>query len=164
MQVKAENDTLLKKLSDIEKQSEQFKKEQIKTANYYRMLIESADDGISFYDNEGQLKFSNPAFYSLLGLTKDSYNIETSVELIHPDDRDFHVRREAELKERGFFESELRLLHKDGHYVFLSTRSVSVRDESGEVTGSLIISRDITKLKKEHEELIKANMVAEASK
>ncbi len=163
MQVKAENDTLLKKLSDIEKQSEQFKKEQIKTANYYRMLIESADDGISFYDNEGQLKFSNPAFYSLLGLTKDSYNIETSVELIHPDDRDFHVRREAELKERGFFESELRLLHKDGHYVFLSTRSVSVRDESGEVTGSLIISRDITKLKKEHEELIKANMVAEAS-
>ncbi|MBP1665849.1 MAG: arcB 9 [Bacteroidetes bacterium] len=54
-------------------------------------------------------------------------------------------------------------MHKDGHYVFLSTRSVIVKDESGEIIGSLTISRDITKLKQEHEELIRANLVAETS-
>ena len=158
-----ENNDLFEKLSVLKKQFELFEKEQTRVANYYRMLIESADDGISFYDKEGTLKFSNSAFYSVIGLNRDSYNIETAAEFIHPDDRNYHVRRLSELKEKGSFESELRLLHKDGHYVFLSTRSVIVKDECGEVIGSLTISRDITKLKQEHEELIKANLVAETS-
>ncbi len=159
----AQNQELLEKLSGLEMQSQLFKKEQIKAANYYRILIESADDGISFYDKDGNLKFSNSAFYSLIGLTRDSYNIETAAELIHPDDKDYHTRRQAELNEKGTYEGELRLLHSNGNFVFLSTRSVIVKDESGEILGSLTISRDITKLKKEHEELIKANMVAETS-
>ena len=158
-----QNQELLEKLSGLKKQSELFEKEQIKAANYFRILIESADDGISFYDKNGNLQFSNSAFYSLIGLTRDSYNIETASELIHPGDSDYHFRRQAELNEKGSYEGELRLLHSDGYYVFLSTRSVIVKDESGEILGSLTISRDITKLKKEHEELIKANMVAETS-
>lgn len=162
-QAGAENHELLEKLSGLKKKSELFEAEQIKAANYFRILIESADDGISFYDKDGNLKFSNSAFYSLIGLTRDSYNIETASELIHPGDKDYHSRKQAELNEKGSFEGELRLLHEDGHYVFLSTRSVIVKDESGEMLGSLTISRDITKLKKEHEELIKANMVAETS-
>jgi PAS domain S-box-containing protein len=162
-QARNENKDLLEKLSELKKQFEFFEKEQTRVANYYKMLIESADDGISFYDKDGTLKFSNSAFYSVIGLDRDSYNIETAAEFIHPDDRNYNVRRLSELKEKGSFESELRLLHKDGHYVFLSTRSVIVKDESGEIIGSLTISRDITKLKQEHEELIRANLVAETS-
>ena len=162
-QARNENKDLLEKLSELKKKFELFEKEQTRVANYYRMLIESADDGISFYDKDGTLKFSNSAFYSVIGLDRNSYNIETAAEFIHPDDRNYNVRRLSELKEKGSFESELRLLHKDGHYVFLSTRSVIVKDESGEIIGSLTISRDITKLKQEHEELIKANLVAETS-
>jgi signal transduction histidine kinase len=63
----------------------------------------------------------------------------------------------------GFFESELRLRHKDGHYINLSARSVAVRDDKGEFLGALTISRDITKLKQIHEDLVKANEEAEAS-
>ena len=163
LQAEAQTQELLEKLSELKKQSELFEKEQIKAANYFRILIESADDGISFYDKDGNLKFSNSAFYSLIGLTRDSYNIETASELMHPGDRDYHSKKQVDLNEKGSFESELRLLHRDGNYVFLSTRSVIVKDESGVILGSLTISRDITKLKKEHEELIKANMVAETS-
>jgi len=162
-QAGSENQDLHEKLAELKKQFELFEKEQTRVANYYKMLIESADDGISFYDKDGTLKFSNSAFYSVIGLDRDSYNIETAAEFIHPDDRNYHDRRLSELKEKGSFESELRLLHKDGHYVFLSTRSVIVKDESGEIIGSLTISRDITKLKQEHEELIRANLVAETS-
>ena len=46
----------------------------------------------------------------------------------------------------------------------LSTRSVTVRSETGEVLGALTISRDITRMKKVHEDLIKANIGAESSK
>jgi len=40
---------------------------------------------------------------------------------------------------------------------------VTVRDDNGDVLGSLTISRDITKLKQTHEALIKANIESEAS-
>ncbi len=163
LQAEAQTQELHEKLSALKKQSELFEKEQIKAANYFRILIEAADDAISFYDKDGNLKFSNSAFYSLIGLTRDTYNIETASELMHPGDRDYNSKKQVDLNEKGSFESELRLLHSDGHYVFLSTRSVIVKDESGVILGSLTISRDITKLKKEHEELIKANMVAETS-
>jgi signal transduction histidine kinase/CheY-like chemotaxis protein len=67
------------------------------------------------------------------------------------------------LKNKGFHESELRLYHKDGHYITLLTRSVTVKDENGKIIGALTISRDITKMKQVHEELIKANIEAETS-
>ncbi|HEX2976729.1 MAG TPA: ATP-binding protein, partial [Bacteroidales bacterium] len=63
----------------------------------------------------------------------------------------------------GFFESELRLLHKEGHFLNLSARSVLVRDDNGNPLGSLTISRDITKMKKTHDDLLRANAEAEAS-
>jgi signal transduction histidine kinase/CheY-like chemotaxis protein len=83
--------------------------------------------------------------------------------LIHHEDLDYEKNRNEALKSKGFFEAELRLKHKDGNYINLSTRSVTVKNETGEMIGSLTISRDITTLKKAHEDLVKANIEAEAS-
>jgi PAS domain S-box-containing protein len=99
----------------------------------------------------------------MIGYDRDSYNSLNPPDLIHPDDHDYQLRREQSLVNNGFFETELRLRHKAGHYVNLSTRSVIVRSDSGEVLGALTISRDITRLKQVHEDLIKANIGAEAS-
>jgi len=154
---------LITENKELKLQAEILGVEQKKAVDYYRNMIETAVDGISFYDKDGNLRYSNPAFYSLIGLDRDSYNIETSDELIHPDDRNYPERRLMELNQKGFYDGELRLLHKNGNYICLSTRSVFVRDESGVITGSLTISRDITRLKKEFEELIKANLEVETS-
>ena len=83
--------------------------------------------------------------------------------LVHPDDKDYQPRRVKALMNTGFFESELRLRHKDGHYINFSTRSVTVRNDNGDILGSLTILRDITRLKQVHEDLIKANIESEAS-
>jgi PAS domain S-box-containing protein len=99
----------------------------------------------------------------MIGYTRESYNKLNPPDLIHPDDKDYQLRREQALVNNGFFETELKLRHKDGHYMNLSTRSVIVRSDTGEVLGALTISRDITKLKQVHEDLIKANIGAEAS-
>ena len=93
----------------------------------------------------------------------DQYASFTAADLIHPEDLDYEKNRNEALKSQGFFEDELRLKHKDGNYINLSTRSVTVRNETGEIIGALTISRDITTLKKAHEDLIKANIEAEAS-
>ena len=122
-------------------------KEYYESDKFYRMVVQSADDGISFFDKDWNLKFANSAFYSLIGYDRDEYETIDPQGFIHPEDQDYQARRVQTLLNTGFFESELRLRHKDGHYVNLSTRSVTVRDDNGDVLGSLTISRDITKLK-----------------
>jgi PAS domain S-box-containing protein len=130
---------------------------------FYEMLVQSANDGISFYDRDWNLKYANTAFYSMIGYEKDTYNSLNQIDLIHPDDQEYQLKKEQALVNNGFFETELRLRHKSGHYLNMSSRSVTVRSDSGEVLGALTISRDITRLKQVHEDLIKANIGAESS-
>jgi hypothetical protein len=157
------NEDLRRSNEELARQKETIKQEHYESDMFYGMLVQSANDGISFYDRSWNLKYTNAAFYSMIGLDKTRYNSINPEELVHPDDRDYQTRKEQALIHKGVFEGELRLRHTDGHYLSMSTRSVTVRNSEGEVLGSLTISRDITKLKQVHEDLIKANIDAEAS-
>jgi PAS domain S-box-containing protein len=157
------NSDLQKSNNELAIQKELIAKKHFESDKFYEMLVQSANDGISFYDRDWKLRYTNSAFYSMIGYDRDSYNSLNPPELVHPDDQDYQIRREQALVNNGFFETELRLRHKSGHYVNLSTRSVTVRSDTGEVLGALTISRDITRMKQVHEDLIKANIGAEAS-
>ena len=157
------NSELQRTNKDLAFQKEAITREFSHTEMFYRMLVQSADDGISFYDRDWKLKYANAAFYSMVGLDKEQYEALAANELVHPEDLDYMKNRTNALNSKGFYETELRLRHKDGHYVNLSTRSVTVKNEKGEPIGALTISRDITALKKVHEDLVKANIEAEAS-
>ena len=162
-QIEEKNQNLLGTNQELSIQKDIVTREFHETDKFFKMLIQSADDGISFFDKEWDLKFSNSAFYSVIGLDKDSYASSDPAVFIHPDDIGYLAARLEALKNKGFHESELRLRHKDGYYVTLSTRSVTVKDENGKIIGALTISRDITKMKEDHEELVKANIEAEMS-
>ncbi len=162
-QIEEINDNLQKTNKELAIQKDIIARKHSESDKFYSMLIHSADDGISFYDREWNLKFSNAAFYSLIGYDRESYISSDPAFFIHPDDQAYPDNRLEALKNKGFYESELRLRHKKGHYVNLSTRSVTVKDEDGEILGALTISRDITKMKQVHEELVKANIEAETS-
>jgi hypothetical protein len=162
-QVEEINQDLKKANLELLSQKDEIKREYSNSEVFYRMLIRSADDGISFYDRNWNLKFTNPAFYSVIGYSQKEYESLRVSDLLHPEDQEYEKKRTSALSSKGFFESELRLKHKDGHFVNLSTRSVVVKNDEGETIGALTISRDITALKKVHEELIKANVEAEAS-
>ena len=138
-------------------------KEHYESDKFYEMLVQSAKDGISFYDRYWNLKYANPAFYSMIGLDKDSYLQIDHKNLFHPDDLDYQIKRVQSLVSNGFYESELRLRHKEGHFVSLFSRSVTVKNDNGEILGSLTISRDITRIKSDYEDLVKANFAADAS-
>ncbi|MBE0676947.1 MAG: PAS domain S-box protein, partial [Bacteroidales bacterium] len=154
----------LEKLNgELQSQRDRVARELADTDKLHGILIESADDGISFYDESWNLVFANSAFYSLIGLTRDDYDISAADNLIHPDDIDFPVRRMKALAENGVFTSELRIRHRNGNYVILGTRTVQIRNSDGTVIGSMTISRDISSLKQIHEELVRARDEAEAS-
>jgi len=160
LEIEEINSELQKTIEELKAQKSLITREYHESDKFLNNLIQSAEDAISFYDRDWNLKYANPAFYSIIGYDRESYR---STEVIHPDDRDYFERRVKELKEKGIFNSEVRLQHKDGHYITLSTRSVAVRDDAGEILGSLTISRDITKFKQIYEDLLKANLEAETS-
>lgn len=157
------NSDLLALRYEISRRKEEKSRESSESEKFYRMLVQSADDGISFYDRDLNLKFANAAFYSLIGYDQKEYNSTDPESLIHPDDRDYMAKRTEALKNQGFYQGELRLKHKNGNYVILSTRSVSVKNDDGDIIGSLTVSRDITSLKHAQSELEKANAEAETS-
>jgi PAS domain S-box-containing protein len=163
MHILKSKDDLQMSNDELAKQIELITSANIESDTFYGKLIQSADDGICFHDMDGRLKYANPAFYLIIGLDINAYNSVKNEDLIHPEDRDYPSKKRQALLDRGYFEGELRLRHTDGHYVILSTRTVTVRNDNGEIIGSLTISRDITRLKQVHEELIKANIDSEAS-
>jgi len=55
--------------------------------------------------------------------------------IIHPEDLDYRERFLKGLKNNGFYECELRLRHREGHYISLSTKSVQVKDDAGQFQG-----------------------------
>lgn len=144
-------------------QTELITKEHYESDKFYEMLVQSAKDGISFYDRYWNLKYANSAFYSMIGLDKDSYVQIDHKNLFHPDDLDYQIKRVQSLVSNGFYETEIRLRHNEGHFVNLSSRSVTVRNDNGDVLGSLTISCDITRMKSDYEDLVKANFEADAS-
>jgi PAS domain S-box-containing protein len=162
-QIEDINSDLQKTNKDLSIQKEAISREYSYSEMFYKMLVQSADDGISFYDRDWNLKYANAAFYSMIGLDKEQYDMLNADDLIHPEDIEYEKNRTEALQTKGVFETELRLRHKDGHYVNLSTRSVTVKNENNEIIGALTISRDITALKKVHEDLVKAKVEAEAS-
>ncbi len=162
-QIEEINRDLKKANADLANQKEAIAREYSNSEMFYSMLVKSADDGISFYDRDWNLKYANNAFYSMIGFDREQYESLNPAGLLHPDDLQYEKNRRDALDTKGFFETELRLRHKDGHFVNLSTRSVTVKTEGNEIIGALTISRDITTLKKVHEDLVKANVEADTS-
>lgn len=154
------NSDLQRSNSELAIQKDLLEKEHYESEVFYEKLVQAATDGILFYDRNWNLKYANPALYSMIGLEKDSNMNVNPEDFIHRNDKDFHKLRSQALARKGFFESDLRMKHADGNFVHLSTRSVTVRSDSDDVIGSLTIFRDITKMMQVHEDLIKANKEA----
>ena len=162
-QIEAVNHGLTRANQELENKKATEDIERTRTDKFYHILVESADDGISFYDRNWNLNYANTAFYSIIGYNKETYFKTDPLHLIHPDDLSYIDQRRTMLEKDGFFEGELRLRHKDGHYVDLLSRSVIVKGDEGEILGALTISRDISRIKMVHEKLKKATEDAETS-
>jgi len=162
-QIIKNNTDLLSRASVNETSKELIPKLKDDSDTHFRSLVETASDAISFYDHEGDLKYANPAFYSMIGSNPCLYFKSNPGDLLHPDDREFDDQRTEALEKNGFFDTEYRIRHREGHYLNLSSRSVVLKGKNGEVSGFITIDRDITKLKQVLADLAKANFDSEAS-
>ncbi len=133
------------------------KLELLESQERYALAARGTNDGIWDWDLVAQKMFFSPRWKQMLGY--DDHEIgsdpEEWLERVHPEDR---PRLEVELKHhfRGVtphFESEIRVRHRDGSYLWMISRATSVRSDDGKslrMAGSL---RDVTARKLAEEQL-----------
>ena len=122
------------------------------TERRFRWMVETANEGIWTGDKDGITTFVNEAAVRALGIERDEIIGRPFSDFIDYDDAARAVRRE--LRRSGVpVRAEFRLRRRDGKQLEVLASLSLLRDDDGEVIGSLAMLRDITQTKAEHAEL-----------
>jgi len=125
----------------------------------YEMATEAADLGIWDYNVASGKTFYSKKWKSILGYYADEIPDGRFMweDLLHPEDKDRMVRFINNFinSDLRVYEAEFRLKHKNGHYIWIRSRTTALRDESGNVLRMLGTHRDITEEKRSESELKK---------
>ncbi|HJV50620.1 MAG TPA: PAS domain S-box protein [Noviherbaspirillum sp.] len=123
-----------------------------------RLLTEYSTDLISHCDRDGNYLFVSPSYTRALGLDTAAMIGRSVYDFVHPDDRDI-IRGEILRQVQTGADSsliEIRKRHRDGHYVWMGTMARVMLDPANDKTGSVAVSRDITRERQARAELRKS--------
>ncbi|HEY1709144.1 MAG TPA: ATP-binding protein [Rhizomicrobium sp.] len=128
----------------------------------YRVMAEESSDIIMFYAPGGKILFASRALERILKRTP--HEIENNFRaLVHPDD-DAVLESFSALPVPNVTRSATyRVLHGNGHYVWIETTLRGVFDETGEYANLISVSRDVTERKQYEMEINAAREHAEAA-
>jgi len=124
---------------------------------YFRRLIEQAQDIIAVLDAVGTIRYASPSVLRLLGYAPEELIGLLLVEMVHPDDvvPTLRVFSEGVATGQGGRLLELRVLHKDGTYRMLEAVGRHLLDDPL-VQGVVINARDVTERKSLERQLLQA--------
>ena len=111
----------------------------------YFLLMEAAPDPIVNYDTQGRVIYVNPAFTRVFGWTLAECRNKKMDHFV-PEDHWAETRRMIQqvISKDGIFNVETRRYDKHGQLKDVSISGASTQDRQGNLTGSIIILRDIT--------------------
>ena len=117
-----------------------------RSSESYRMLAENVNEMIIRFTPDGTIAYASPAALRILGYAPDEVVGRGGREFLHPDDLEQVVEAHRDMLHGTDPPAVLcRMLHKDGHAVWMETTTRAVRDpETGEVESIVAVSRDVT--------------------
>ncbi|HET6638122.1 MAG TPA: PAS domain S-box protein [Gemmatimonadota bacterium] len=112
----------------------------------YRMLAENVNEMIIRFTPEGSITYASPAALRILGYMPDEVVGRQGREFLHSEDLEEVVQAHRSMLHGTDPPAVLsRMLHKDGHVVWMETTTRAVRDpDTGEVESIVAVSRDVT--------------------
>lgn len=164
--------SILKKAGEIWKEIGHYKKPealQVEVEIYKKMLnLFQVGDYCYFIFSppEMQMEYTNDSITKLLGYSKEEFNLEKFLEVIHPDDLETYLNFEATITE--FWKNlspekvfkyktryDFRIRCKDGQIKrLLQQVAVLQSDEEGAVLRTFVIFTDISDLKKSNKMIL----------
>ena len=130
-----------------------------------RAVIDGTNVGTWEWYSETGVQLINDRWATMLGYRAEELEpvtITTFTRLIHPEDKAVHEQRlDAHIKGRSpFFECELRLQHKEGHWVWVQTRGrVATWSEDGKPWLIAGTHQDITARKEAEAAILRTNQL-----
>ena len=129
-----------------------------KSEERYALAVQGANDGLWDWDlSTGQIYYS-PRWKSMLGFQDDEISNSPNewFNRVHPEDVD-RTKLDISAHLKGVssqFESEHRILHKDGTYRWMVTRGIAVHDKDGNAYRMAGSQSDITDRKVAEQRLL----------
>jgi PAS domain S-box-containing protein len=120
----------------------------------FRVLIESAPDGISLLGVDGKIAYASPATQRILGYAPKTVIGTNPQDFTHPDDLDQFLILLNDLMQKpgGSFTTQYRFRHKDGSWRWLESTVSNMLDEPA-IHAVVFNYRDITERKQAGEAL-----------
>jgi len=146
-----------------------FERELVKEIERLTVTIESIGDGVITTDQFGNIIMINKAAIEITGWSRDEaigkplnivfsiFNKSTGNPAESPFDRVMKERRPIGLKENTV------LISKEGREMYVSANTAPIVDVEDSVIGVVVVFRDITRIRKNEEELRKLSMVVKHS-
>jgi PAS domain S-box-containing protein len=122
----------------------------------YRLLAENVQDVIIRIGRDGLHTYVTPSCYAMMGYRPEEFIGQPGFDIVHPEDR---PRANAALAEalttgQDSFQLTQRIIHKDGHLIWVELTSSIVRDAAGQPVEVIGILHDITARKGWEDELL----------
>lgn len=118
-----------------------------------RAIFDVAGIGIVFADSEGRLIRSNPKLHQIVGYDEAELVAKEPNFVTHPDDRD----RDQALRDSLIngeipgYQTEKRVIRKDGQTIWARVNGTVIRNEAGEVEYRVATYEDISAAKRDRE-------------
>lgn len=124
-----ENRQLKNELEAYKKSAEEHIAKQQLSEQRFRLALRGANDGLWDWDMATDEVYYSPRWKSMLGYEEDELEnvLDTWANLVHPDEKHIVLGKVEDYLsgKADSFEVEMRMKHKDGHYVFVLSRAFS---------------------------------------
>jgi PAS domain S-box-containing protein len=126
----------------------------------YRLMAEESGDIIILYSADVKLLFASQALERITGRTIEDIRDGRYKRFVHPDDHEEAQKMFDRRPDGDTVTATWRVLHRDGHYVWLETTIRTVYDsETGEPKNIISVSRDVSARVAAEEARRKADMM-----
>jgi PAS domain S-box-containing protein len=130
--------------------SHQLHRQLLESEEHYRLVSQSAGDGILVFDAEGLMLDANPAVEQMAGIPASQFRQgKTDWEsIVCPDDKASFLKHRASVIESNVPTTlDYRIVDAKGDIHFVEQRSSPMHGASGQCRGVVCVVRDITEVK-----------------
>jgi PAS domain S-box-containing protein len=124
---------------------QQMRRKLLEGDELFRLISENAADLIAVVDMEGRRIYNSLSYQKVLGYSLEELRNSSSLEQIHPDDREAVKQAAEEARRTGIGRPlEYRIRHKDGSWRVLESTASVIRNSNGEPEKMVIVNRDVS--------------------
>jgi len=114
----------------------------------FKIITENAADLIAVVNGDGKRLYNSPSYQRVLGYSTEELRSSSSLEQVHPLDRDRVSRAAEKARDTGEVQQlEYRMRHKDGTWRILESTASPICETGRATRGLVIVNRDITERK-----------------